>query len=104
MPIHVGKSRTKTFRHIKDRVWSLIQGWMEKLLSRAGKEIMIKAVAQAIPTFTMSCFDLTKTICDEISTSICRYWWSQQDKTNKIHWLSWEKLTKPKAEGGLGFR
>jgi ribonuclease HI len=104
MPIHVGKSRTKTFRHIKDRVWKLIQGWMEKLLSRAGKEILIKAVAQAIPTFTMSCFDLTKTICDEISTSICKYWWSQQDKTNKIHWLSWEKLTKPKAEGGLGLR
>ncbi|KAG0532998.1 hypothetical protein BDA96_04G153900 [Sorghum bicolor] len=23
-----------------------------------------------------------------------RYWWSQQDKTNKNHWLSWEKLTR----------
>ena len=35
---------------------------------------------------------------------IARYWWSQQDKVNKIHWLSWEKLTRSKKSGGLGFR
>ena len=35
---------------------------------------------------------------------IARYWWSQQDKRNKIHWLSWEKLTRSKEKGGLGFQ
>jgi hypothetical protein len=35
---------------------------------------------------------------------ICRWWWSQNDKENKMHWLSWEQLSKPKSEGGLGFR
>lgn len=35
---------------------------------------------------------------------IGRWWWSQQDKQNKMHWLSWDKLTRPKKEGGLGFR
>jgi hypothetical protein len=52
-----------------------------------------KSTAQAIPTYAMSCFDITKTLCDELSAMVSRYWWSQQDKTNKIHWLSWEKLT-----------
>jgi hypothetical protein len=85
-------------------VWIQIQGWQEKLLSKAGKEIMIKAVAQAIPTYAMSCFDLTKGLCEEISSIIARYWWSQQDKTNKIHWVSWKMLTKSKSKGGLGFR
>jgi len=37
-----------------------IQGWKEKMLSKAGKEILIKAVAQAIPIFAMGYFDLTK--------------------------------------------
>lgn len=64
----------------------------------------MKAVAQAIPTYAMSCFDLTKGLCDELSTIIRRCWWSQQDKQNKIHWLRWEKLTRPKNKGGLGFR
>jgi hypothetical protein len=74
------------------------------MLSKAGKDILIKACAQAIPTFAMSCFDLTKTLCDDISMMICRFWWAQQDKENKVHWLSWETLSKSKSEGGLGFR
>jgi hypothetical protein len=73
------------------------------MLSKAGKEILVKAMAQAIPTYAMSCFDITNTLCDQISSMVSRYWWSQQDKTNKIHWLSWEKLTlSKKKEGGLG--
>jgi hypothetical protein len=104
MPVHVGKCRTNVFAYLKERVWNRIQGWKEKTLSWAGKEVLIKVVAQAIPTFVMGCFDLTKDMCDQISTVIARYWWSNQDKDNKIHWISWEKMIKPKREGGLGFR
>ena len=74
---------------------------MEKLLSKVGKEILIKAVAQAIPTFAMSCFDLTKGLCEQISMMIGRYFKAQQDNENKMHWISWEKLTLSKVEGGL---
>jgi hypothetical protein len=35
---------------------------------------------------------------------IAKFWWSQNDKENKIHWLGWEKLTRSKSMGGLGFR
>lgn len=65
---------------------------------------MIKAVAQAIPTYVMSCFGLTKGLCVEISKMIGRYWCSHQDKVNKIHWVSWDKITISKKNGGLGFR
>jgi hypothetical protein len=52
------------------------------------EKILVKAVAQAIPIYAMSCFDLTKGLCEELSMMIGRYWWSQQDKVHKIHWLS----------------
>lgn len=104
LPIYMGRSKSKTFAYLKDRVWKRIQGWKEKLLSKAGKEILIKAVAQAIPSYAMSCFDLTKTLCDEIGAMICRYWWSQQDNENKMHWLSWYTMCQTKDKGGLGFR
>jgi hypothetical protein len=74
LPIHVGSNKAHVFGYLKDRVWQRIQGWKEKLLSNAQKEIMIKVVAQAIPTYAMGCFDLTKEICDQISRQVCRYW------------------------------
>jgi len=104
LPVYMGKSKAKTFMYLKERVWKRVQGWKEKLLSKAGKEILIKAIAQAIPTFAMSCFDLTKTLCDDISRIVCRYWWSQQEKENKMHWLSWDLLSQRKKKGGLSFR
>jgi hypothetical protein len=100
----LGASKKKEFEYLKERVWRKIQGWMEKLLSKAGKEILIKAIAQAIPTYAMSCFDLTKSLCEEISSLICRYWWNQQEDTNKCHWIGWDRMTRSKADGGLGFR
>jgi hypothetical protein len=104
LPVSIGKSRKKAFEYIKRKIWVRIQGWQEKLLSKAGKEVLIKAVAQAIPTYAMSCFDLTKGLCDELNSMIGRWWWNQNDKENKIHWLSWDKLTLSKKDGGLGFR
>jgi hypothetical protein len=77
LPVFVVRSRTQTFEYIKEKIWTKIQGWMERVLSKAGKDIFIKAYAQAIPTFDMSCFDLTKTLCEQISSMICRFWWAQ---------------------------
>jgi hypothetical protein len=85
-------------------VWQRIQGWNEKLLSMVGKEVMIKAVAQAVPVFAMGCFDITKDLCNQISAMIAKYWWNNQDKDNSMHWVSWERLVMSKKEGGLGFR
>jgi hypothetical protein len=51
MPSDVGRSWSGAFKYIKDQIWSRIQGWMEKLLSTGGNDILIKAVAQALPIF-----------------------------------------------------
>ena len=51
MPTDVGESKMGTFKYLKDRVWEKVKGWMEKLLSSAGKEVLIKAVAQALSVF-----------------------------------------------------
>ena len=40
------------------------------MLSKADKEILIKVVALAISTYTMSCFKLPDSLCDELMSMI----------------------------------
>lgn len=50
LPYLIGHSKTEVFAYLKERVWKKTHGWKEKLLSKRGKEILIKSVLQAIST------------------------------------------------------
>jgi len=56
-------------------VWKKLQGWKEKLLSQARREVLIKSVIQAIPAYTMSCFKLPKGLIKELEVLIRKFWW-----------------------------
>lgn len=47
LPFYTSRSKKEAFQYLKDRIWRLIQGWREKLLSNVGKEILMRVVAQA---------------------------------------------------------
>ena len=51
-PSLVGKSKCNTFWQLMERLDNKLSGWKEKMLLSAGKEILIKVVAQVIPTTT----------------------------------------------------
>ena len=104
LPTLVGKSRSKAFKNIKDRVWDRLQSWKVNFLSQAGKEVLLKAVIQAIPTYCMLVFLLPIALCKEINKLMQRFWWGHKENNSKIHWMCWEKMRVSKARGGLGFR
>ena len=54
------------------------------MLSKASKEILIKAVAQSIPTYTMSVFQLPLKLCDELDEMCAKFWWEQLGNERKI--------------------
>lgn len=103
MPTLVGRNRSLCFGYLKDRLWKRLKTWKGKMLSTAGKKVLVKAVAQAIPNYSMSCFLLPKLFCDDLNKLIASYWWSGDEGEKKLHWCSWEHLCSPKSEGDLGF-
>ena len=104
LPTLIDCSKYQTFSFLKDRVWKKLQGWKGKLLSKTGKEVLIKVVTQSIPTYTIGEFQLPKKFCNELNAMCARFWWSQVSNERKIHWQNWESFSKPKKEGGMGFR
>ena len=104
LPPLVGRGKRKAFSRIKDQVGREIAGWKGNLLSNAGREILIKAVAQATPTYTMSVFKLPDSLCKELNSMMGNFWWGQKGRERRMAWVSWEKLCKPKSDEGMGFR
>jgi hypothetical protein len=104
LPFFVGRSRRESFTQIKERIWQRLQGWKQKLLSQAGREILIKAVVQAIPAFSMSCFKLPVSLCQDIEVLIRKFWWGYRGSQRKIHWVNWDTLCTSKRQSKMGFR
>ena len=74
LPTLVGRAKYHTFSYLKDRIWKKLQGWKGLMLLRAGKEILIKAVTQSIPTYTISVFQLSLKLCDELDALCAKFW------------------------------
>jgi hypothetical protein len=103
LPIVVGKSKRLAFNDIVERVSKRLSNWKVKFLSQAGKEVLLKAVVQAIPTYSMRVFQLPISLCKELNKMMQNFWWTHMSKRSHIHWMSWEKMGWSKSVGGLGF-
>ncbi|XP_059431505.1 uncharacterized protein LOC132165008 [Corylus avellana] len=96
LPALVGKSRMAAFKRITDRVWKRLQDWKLKFLSQAGKEVLLKAVIQALPTYCMSVFLLPRALCREINSQMRKFWWGHKENDSrallaKQSWRLWNQ-------------
>jgi hypothetical protein len=81
-----------------------VHGWLELLLSMAGKEVLIKAVAQAIPSYSMACLRFPRGLCQHINSLLRNFCWGSKEGRQRTFWVAWDDMTMPKHVGGLGFR
>lgn len=89
---------------LQERFHKRMTFWKEKDISAAGKEILIKSIAQALPTYVMSVFKLPLTLCDDLMKRIRSYWWGAEQGKRKVQWVPWERMILPKGYGGMGFK
>ncbi|XP_068309714.1 uncharacterized protein [Pyrus communis] len=72
--VDFGHSKKAVFESVRHGIESCIDGWAEQFLSPAGKEILIKSVAMAMPNHAMACFKLPVTTCKEMERVIAQFW------------------------------
>uniref|UniRef100_A0A803PLI3 Reverse transcriptase domain-containing protein n=1 Tax=Cannabis sativa TaxID=3483 RepID=A0A803PLI3_CANSA len=106
LPCTMGRSKKAILGFLKEKMRKKIQRWETRFLSKAGKEVLVKSVAQSLPSFAMTVFLLTKEICTQLEGMMAKFWWKSQSNSSSkgVSWMSWNKLSHHKDVGGLGFR
>ncbi|CAN1818839.1 LINE-1 reverse transcriptase homolog, partial [Linum perenne] len=104
VPTEWGRSKKETFSFLLDRMYNKAQSWKSQMLSHAGKEVLLKSIIQAIPSYIMSLFALSKGLIKKMNSILRQFFWSGSLTKRAIHWTNGDVLCTPKSDGGLGFR
>jgi hypothetical protein len=72
VPLFSSRSRSKDFMYLQENLEARLTGWRSKCLSWASRCTLIKSVAQAIPTYTFSTFDVPTAVCDKLDATTRR--------------------------------
>ena len=67
-------------------------------------KLLSRQLSKQSPLYIVSYFKLPKGLIKEIETLIRKFWWGYRGEQRKIHWVGWDKMCRPKGEGGMGFR
>ena len=78
-------------------------GWKEKNISKAGREVLIKSMAQAIPTYSMSIFKIPKAMCDGMNSVWAKYWWGRLRMSGKFIGSTWANCALLRIGVGWAF-
>ncbi|CAN1153964.1 Putative ribonuclease H protein At1g65750 [Linum perenne] len=93
-----------TYQDVLARMDARLAGWKVKALSVAGRVTLAQFVLAAIPAYVMQTSVLPIDTCNEIDKQIRAFVWGDAADQRKTHLLSWERICRPKEEGGLGLR
>ena len=104
IPIKHPGSAPQDFNFILDRVKNKLAGWKANLLSLVGRAVLIQASSAAIPAYVMQCTHIPNKILEGVDRVNRNFLWGSSESSKKIHWVGWQKVTKPKEKGGLGLQ
>lgn len=66
LPSMIGRSKKAFFKHLRDKLWKKTNVLRAKFLSKGGREVLIKSVAQALPMYCMNVLLIPQSVTDEL--------------------------------------
>ncbi|XP_019179199.1 PREDICTED: uncharacterized protein LOC109174417 [Ipomoea nil] len=105
LPSLVGQNKKQILGFLREKVLECVHSWKTRFISRAGREVLLKNVLQALSCYTMMVFMLPVSLCNEIEVILNRNRCSGTVSDSRgIRWKAWHGLCAPKAKGAMVFR
>ncbi|KAI3745346.1 hypothetical protein L1987_58457 [Smallanthus sonchifolius] len=102
LPIGANMKRVKHWSPVIDRFNKRLSSWKAKSLSFAGRVTLAKAVLGSLPSYYLSLFRAPVKVVKSLESIRRAFVWGKSDSGNKIRWVTWDKVIKPRKLGGLG--
>ena len=85
VPLHFNKLKRKDIQPIVNKLMNRVAGWKGKLLSSAGKLILLRSCLSSIPIYLLSVIKFPKWAIENINSHMANFLWSDQDGKQKYH-------------------
>ncbi|KAF9603601.1 hypothetical protein IFM89_037100 [Coptis chinensis] len=104
VPLIAGRITRVAVTPLLDKIRKRITAWKGKLLSFQGRRVLIQSVLSSIPVYNMGVYKWPSSVIKEAESIFRNFLWSGNPAIKKCVTVSWDKVCKPKEEGGLGIR
>jgi hypothetical protein len=104
IPLIDNALRNSSWEHLLSSFSKRLSSWTYRALNLPSRLILLKVVLQALPIYAFSALAAPKFVLTTIKNLQRNFIWQGLNKEKKIALVSWEKLCRPKHQGGLGVR
>lgn len=104
VPIFKGKPKPCHLQPIVDRIKLKLSNWKASLLTMAGRVQLLQSVIQSMFTYCISVYVWPIFLLKDLEKAMRNFIWSGDKDKGKLIYVSWKKVCRPYAQGGLNLR
>eukprot|EP00253_Pinus_taeda_P029073 PITA_29073 len=103
-PLTASAIKQPAWRILLEKLESKLSLWTLHSLNMASRVVLIKSVLQAMPLYLFSILAAPKWVLKRLRNLQRDFLWGSTETNHKWALVKWDKVCKPKIQGGIGLR